>query len=176
MSNVSLTVFRGALTVSGLNKPIKLWWTVEQIRDWAENKYKYLKDDFLRIETTPYSMIEVDSRDFEKIDFTDERCNADSLIVRESTLWFQFYNSNRIPVPLGTMNDEYDYPCVLLGFNQTFTDDISFFDYSGYFNFRFLEEENKDILDYLSDQEVFRYSGINLEDFTIAEYSIPPKL
>lgn len=171
MSNSSLTLYRGSLSVSGINKPIKLWWTVEQIREWAENKSKYLEGDFLRIETTPYSMIEVNSRDFEKIDFTDERCIADSFIVRESTLWFQFYNSNRIPVPLGTMNDAYDYPCVLLGFNQTFTDDINFFDYSGYFNFRFMEVENKDILDYLSDQEIFRYSGFNLEDFTIAEYS-----
>ncbi|WP_100629813.1 hypothetical protein [Algoriphagus formosus] len=176
MKNNSFTVFRGELSIAGIAKPVKLWWTKEQIMDWVKNKSKYLDQDFLRIKTTPYSMIEVNSRDFEKIDLIDERCNADSFIVRESTLWFQFYKANRIPVPLGTMNDEYDYPCVLLGFNQTFTGDINYFDYTGYFNFKFLEEDKMDILEFLSHPEEFRYSGFNLEDLTVAEYSVPPKL
>jgi hypothetical protein len=175
MTKASLTLYRGGLNVSGLSKPIKIWWTGQQVRQWRENEYKYLADDYMRIKTTPYSMVEFLASDFQNIEFSDEKADTESSLVKESTLWYNYYFSNRIPIPNGTMNDLYPYPCVLLGFNRPIDHEISYFDYTGYFNYQFLKEDKKDIVQSFDHFEIFN-SRFDIEDFTIAEYSVPPKL
>ena len=130
----------------------------------------------MRIKTTPYSMVEFEPCNFKKIEFTDEKCEADSSIVKESTQWFNHYFSNSIPIPKGSMFDMYPYPCVLIGVNRGFDHDVSYFDYTGYLNYQFLKEDKVDIGQYLENPNLFDNSRFDLDDFTIVEYSKIPRL
>ncbi|TDQ15212.1 hypothetical protein DFQ04_3098 [Algoriphagus boseongensis] len=171
MSENSKILYRGSLKIEGISRGIKLWWTEEQIRQWKKIESKSLSDDYVRIKTTPYSMVEFEPCNFERIEFTDEICEAESSIVKESTLWFNHYFSNLIPIPKGSMYDVYTYPCVLIGVNRGIDHDVSYFDYTGYFNFQFLKEDKVDIGQYLKDSNLFDNSRFDLDDFTIVEYS-----
>lgn len=171
MNQNSKILTRGVLTLQGLSKTIKIWWTPEQIRDWQKNHSKYLIDSYSRLKTTPYSMIEFESCDFGNLEFTDEKCASDSFLVKESTLLFHHLTSNQLPFPLGTMHDLFDYPSTLIGLLRPIDHEVTFFDYSGYFNYQFLKEDRADISQYLSNSKVWKSSNFNDEDFFIAEYS-----
>lgn len=171
MTMPSIILKRGKLKLTSLVRPITIWWSDEQIEFWAKNHYHLLGNEYPRIQTTPYSIVEFPFDEFESLEMTDESAAINSYLVKESTLYYKWSIHNMLPIPNGGMAGFYEYPITLLGLQTPINPEAKFFDFSGYVNYQFLKEDKVSFVDFITKESNCYPSKFEEEYFSIAEYS-----
>lgn len=157
------------LHLNWMEDPIELWWTDNQINTWDLKKSRRL--EFIRVESSPFSILEFDPDLYNKLVVTDEIRHRDSPYISGSTLFLKYLQQERMPIPKNPILGHFDYPVTFMGFLDSLTQKTKFMDTSNYMTYEFIKEDKIKAEDLFMNPDYWIIDNFPVENLLFVEYS-----
>ena len=157
------------LHLNWMEEPVELWWTDKFVKSWDRREIRRL--EFIRVQASPYSILEFDPDLIKKLEITDEVRHRDSPYITKSTLFLKYLKREEMPIPKNPILG-FDYPVSFMGFYDAVKREIKYLDCSNYLTLEFLQEDGVMAEDVLMDPDHWDTENFFIEYLMFVEYSM----
>lgn len=157
------------LKLALLEDPIELWWNDSQLNAWFNRKPR--KNEFFRVQSSPYSILEFEPELIQDLEITDEIRHKDSPFIKKSTLFLKHLQKEEMPIPKDPLLGQFEYPVSFIGFYDFTLKRTKYMDVSNYLTYKFLKEDGIMAEDYLMDPTAWEVDNFEIENLLFVEFS-----